>query len=115
MHRKETPSEIHQETTVTTDITLESEPTTSNLISGNNKNTDICSISDKEACTGSFSDSIDLRHRNVPAYKNIFPEFCHSTLENGWYCKICKSFSANVMANRTFVTKAGTFGDHPTW
>ena len=56
-----------------------SQPITSNVINDNKKNTDICNTSDKEVLTGSSSNSIDLRQRNVPAYEKIFPEFYHST------------------------------------
>ena len=56
------------------------------------KNADICSISEEEAPTESSSGFINLRQRDVPAYEKTFPEFYHSMLENGWYCKICTSF-----------------------
>ena len=34
--------------------------------------------------------------------------------EDGWYCKICSSFSEVRITDQAFVDKAGTFGDHPT-
>ena len=79
----ESPSEVDQEPTVTTDNTLESQSTTSNVICDNENNTDICNISDEIVPTGSSSNSVDLRQRNVPAYERIFPEFYHSSSENG--------------------------------
>ena len=35
-------------------------------------------------------------------------------MEDGWYCKICSSFSEVRITDQVFVDKAGTFGDHPT-
>ena len=110
----ESPSEVDQETTVTTDNMLEPQSTISNVICDNKNKTDICNISDEIVLTGSLSNSIDLRQRNVPAYERIFPEFHHSSSENGWFCKNCTSFSVNFTPNRPFATKAGTFGDDPT-
>ena len=85
--------ELPQEMTIRTDITLEPQPRTSNNIN-DKETTDICGGSEKEAHTGSSFDSINLRQINIPAYKNFIPEFYYSTLENGWYCKICTNVSA---------------------
>ena len=41
-------------------------------------------------------------------------QYYFNSCENGWYCKICSSFSPPVMTATLIVNRAGTFGDHPT-
>ena len=48
------------------------------------------------------------------SYEKQFPQFYYSETEDGWYCKICSSFSDFRITDQAFVNKAGTFGDHPT-
>ena len=106
----EIQSEQHDDTTLC-DV-AESQPTASSSLVSNNDNIFDSLSSDEDPI--SESPSNDLRRRNIPSYENIYPEFYYSTLEKGWYCKICTSFSTNVASSRPFVTKVGNFGDHPT-
>ena len=48
------------------------------------------------------------------SYEKQFPQFYYSATEDGWYCKICSSFSNIRITDQAFVNKAGTFGNHPT-
>ena len=48
------------------------------------------------------------------SYEKQFPQFYYGTTEDGWYCKICSSFSDIRITDQAFVNKAGTFGDHPS-
>ena len=41
-------------------------------------------------------------------------QYYFNSCENGWYCKICSSFPPPVMTATPIVSRAGTFGDHPT-
>ena len=108
----ETPPEIHIETN---DTSESAPPPVSTIVtSDDEKEMKFARCLMKWELTRSSSKSIDLWQRNVSSYEQIFPEFYYNTLEKGWYCKICTSFSVNVAPNRAFVTKAGIFGDHPS-
>ena len=47
------------------------------------------------------------------SYEIHFPDFFSSSVENGWLCKICCSFSHGNAGNRAFVDKPGKLGEHP--
>ena len=49
------------------------------------------------------------------SYENQFPQFYYSAIEDGWYFKICLSFSDIRITDQAFVNKAGTFGDYPSY
>ena len=48
------------------------------------------------------------------SYEIRFPDFYFSSVENGWLCKICCSFSHGNTGNRAFVEKPRKLGEHPS-
>ena len=46
------------------------------------------------------------------SYEIRFPDFYFSSVENGWLCKICCSFSHGNAGNTAFVDKPGKLGQH---
>ena len=48
------------------------------------------------------------------SYEIRFPDFYFSSVENGWLCKICCSFSYGNAGNRAFVDKPGKLEKHPS-
>ena len=48
------------------------------------------------------------------SYEIRFPDFYFSSVENGWLCKICCSFSHGNAGNRAFVEKPKKLGEHPS-
>ena len=75
-----------------------------------------CSSSTSETVDNSKSitKTSDLRKMSHKSYEKQFPQFYYSATEDGWYCKICSSFSDIRITDQAFVNKAGTFGDHPS-
>ena len=48
------------------------------------------------------------------SYEIRFPDFYFSSVENGWLCKICCSFSHENAGNRAFVEKPRKLGELPS-
>ena len=53
------------------------------------------------------------KESKLVSYGIWFPDFYFSSVENGWLCKICCSFSHGNAGNRAFVDKPGKLGEHP--
>ena len=51
---------------------------------------------------------------NHKSYEKQFPQFYYSVTEDGWYCKICSSFSDIRIIDHAFDNKVCTFGNHPS-
>ena len=83
-------------TEVTEDIPLSINTSTSNTETDNNSK-------------GSTDETSDLRKMSHKNYEKQFPQFYYSATEDGWYCKICSSFSDVRITDQAFVNKAGTF------
>ena len=59
------------------------------------------------------SDVKKSKESKLVSYEIRFRDFYFSSVENGWLCKICCSFSHGNVGNRTFVDKPGKIGEHP--
>ena len=53
-----------------------------------------------------------FRKMGHKSYEKQFPQFYYKATEDGWYCKICLSFTDIRITDQAFVNKVGTFG-HP--
>ena len=51
------------------------------------------------------------KESKLVSYEIVFPDFYFSSVENGWLCKICCSFSHGNASNRAFVERPD-FSDH---
>ena len=58
-------------------------------------------------------DGKESKESKLVSYEICFPDFYFSSVENGWLCKICCSFSHGNAGNRAFVDKPGKLGEHP--
>ena len=54
------------------------------------------------------------KESKLVSYEIHFPGFSFSSVENGWLCKICCSFSHGNAGNRAFVHKPGKLGEYPS-
>ena len=54
------------------------------------------------------------KESKLVSYEKCFPDFYFSSVENGWLCKICCSFSYGNAGNRAFVDKPGKLEKHPS-
>ena len=54
------------------------------------------------------------KESKLVSYEIRFPDFYFSSVENGWLCKICCSFSHGNADNRAFVDKPGKLEEHPS-
>ena len=54
------------------------------------------------------------KESKLVSYEIRFPDFYFSSVENGWLCKICCSFSHGNASNRAFVDKQGKLVEHPS-
>ena len=60
------------------------------------------------------SDVKKSKESKLVSYEIRFPDFYFSSVENGWLCKICCSFSHGNAGNRAFVEKPKKLGEHPS-
>ena len=60
------------------------------------------------------SDVKKSKESKLVSYEIRFPDFYFSSVENGWLCKICCSFSYGNAGNRAFVDKPGKLEKHPS-
>ena len=60
------------------------------------------------------SDAKKSKESKLVSYEIAFPDFYFSSVENGWLCKICCSFSYGNAGNRAFVDKPGKLEKHPS-
>ena len=53
------------------------------------------------------------KESKLVSHEICFPDFYFSSVENGWLCKICCSFSHGKAGNRAFVDKQSKLGEYP--
>ena len=66
-----------------------------------------------KALSSATPDVKKSKESKLVSYEIHFPGFSFSSVENGWLCKICCSFSHGNAGNRAFVDKPGKLGEHP--
>ena len=54
------------------------------------------------------------KESKLVSYEIRFPDFYFSSVENGWLCKICCSFSHGNAGYRAFVDRPGKLWEHPS-